>query len=149
MTYRDGGRVKTKNKYLGPASGGFGRGAPANLPTAPTKTLSTSTKTKTPKLPTDIPIDANWSDPFWDTPHDEAHLRQQAKVLYDAYVKRAKLYKPRTVVDKLLGRNQQPQLEAEMAKINDMKTYLINFAHGHFERRLEFTSRGVVLARLR
>lgn len=39
MTYREGGRVKTKNKYLGPATGGdgsFGRGAPANLPIAMT-----------------------------------------------------------------------------------------------------------------
>jgi hypothetical protein len=37
MTYRDGGKVKTKNKYLGPASSkgaSFGFGAPANLPSA-------------------------------------------------------------------------------------------------------------------
>ena len=34
MTYRDGRKVRTKNKYLGPATGGFGGGAPANLPTA-------------------------------------------------------------------------------------------------------------------
>jgi hypothetical protein len=33
MTYREGAKVKTKNKYLGPANGGFGAG-PANLPTA-------------------------------------------------------------------------------------------------------------------
>jgi hypothetical protein len=35
MTYREAGRVKTKNKYLGPASGGFGHGAPDNVPTVP------------------------------------------------------------------------------------------------------------------
>jgi hypothetical protein len=34
MTYREGGKVKTRNKYLGPANGGFGSGAPANLPIA-------------------------------------------------------------------------------------------------------------------
>lgn len=34
MTYREGRKVRTKNKYLGPATGGFGGGAPANLPTA-------------------------------------------------------------------------------------------------------------------
>jgi hypothetical protein len=35
MTYREAGRVKTKNKYLGAASGGFGHGAPDNVPTVP------------------------------------------------------------------------------------------------------------------
>ena len=34
MTYREGRKVKTKNKYIGPATGGFGGGAPADLPTA-------------------------------------------------------------------------------------------------------------------
>jgi len=38
MTYRECGKVKTKNKYLGPAHGSaqaFGSGAPPNLPIAP------------------------------------------------------------------------------------------------------------------
>ena len=34
MTYREGRKVRTKNKYLGPAHTGFGCGAPANVPTA-------------------------------------------------------------------------------------------------------------------
>ena len=36
MTYRVGGKVKTKNRYLGPVAaspGAFGSGAPSNLPT--------------------------------------------------------------------------------------------------------------------
>lgn len=37
MTYREGRKVKTRNKYLGPASGGFGSGTPSDLPTAPRK----------------------------------------------------------------------------------------------------------------
>lgn len=43
MTYREGGKVRTKNKYLGPASSAgasFGFGAPANLPTAEEKTTN-------------------------------------------------------------------------------------------------------------
>jgi hypothetical protein len=34
MTYRENGKVRTRNKYLGPSSGGFGKGAPSNLPIA-------------------------------------------------------------------------------------------------------------------
>lgn len=37
MTYRENGKVKTKNEYLGPAAGGFGSCAPANLPTSQVK----------------------------------------------------------------------------------------------------------------
>jgi hypothetical protein len=40
MTYRDGGKVKTRNKYLGPASSAgaaLGFGAPASLPIAESK----------------------------------------------------------------------------------------------------------------
>ena len=34
MSYREGGKVKTKSKYLGPVSGGFGKSTVANLPVA-------------------------------------------------------------------------------------------------------------------
>ena len=32
MSYREGGKVKTKSKYLGPVSGGFGKSTVTNLP---------------------------------------------------------------------------------------------------------------------
>lgn len=47
MTYRVGKQVKTKNKYLGPASSkgaSFGFGAPSNLPIAETKTPKPRTR---------------------------------------------------------------------------------------------------------
>lgn len=45
MTYRAGGKVRTKNKYLGPASArgaSFGFGAPSNLPLAETRIDTTT-----------------------------------------------------------------------------------------------------------
>ena len=52
MTYREGRKVKTKNRYLGPASGGFGSGAPSTLPTAEmgTPVRSNVRRAKTLKL---------------------------------------------------------------------------------------------------
>lgn len=52
MTYRVGGKVKTKNKYLGPAvadRGSFGVGAPASLPIAATKSTPPTPNTRPPQ----------------------------------------------------------------------------------------------------
>ena len=59
MTYREGRKVKTKNKYIGPATGGFGGGAPAVLPTATEgKPIATKRQSKPLKLD---PI-VRWND---------------------------------------------------------------------------------------
>lgn len=61
MTYRQGGKVKTKNKYLGPASGGFGTGAPASLPIA---SEGKPIKAKSPRRSSGLKIDPiiRWND---------------------------------------------------------------------------------------
>ena len=60
MTYRADGKVKTKNKYLGPASGGFGAGAPRDLPTADRGKI----KGKAPRRSGGLKIDkiVRWND---------------------------------------------------------------------------------------
>lgn len=79
MTYRDGGKVKTKNKYLGPASGGFGAGAPLNLPraTAPDGTPAEVLNPEPPAIW--IEQKASTTKPAYDSDDYEQWQKQQRR----------------------------------------------------------------------
>ena len=113
MTYRENGKVKTKNKYLGPVRGGtFGFGAPANLPTAENRTVTTTPKKRTKRE----------KDPYAYT-----NLRKTAQKAHNKYSRLKKKVRWYNVFTKR-GREITDQFEGVKQEIewHDKKFYQLN-----------------------